>query len=240
MQINHSVPLGTTGWFQGNGAVFPAHLGDQTSYIAANYDNGENPGATGGQFPASRPRRQPDTPPSPTPSPPSDAISNWLLTPAMTLQNGATLTFRTRTVDVPQFPDRLQVRLSTNGASTNVGTTALDVGDFTTLLLDINPTQTTTGYPSVWTQFTVTVSGLGSPTMGRLALRYFVMNGGAFRPNADYIGIDTLALSCMAPTPTPPPPPTPTPEPRRAGLAAQPGDSNSLAPPAPRLAPLMR
>src|SRR2546428_3306592 len=51
--------------------------------------------------------------------------------------------FYTRTVDMPSFPDRLQVRMSTNGASSNVGTTATDVGDFTTLLLDINPTYTT-------------------------------------------------------------------------------------------------
>ena len=58
------------------------------------------------------------------------------------------------------FPDRLQVRISTNGASTNVGSTATGVGDFTTLLLDINLNYTTNGYPNVWTQFTVTLSGL--------------------------------------------------------------------------------
>ena len=58
------------------------------------------------------------------------------------------------------FPDRLQVRMSTNGASTNVGSTATGVGDFTTLLLDINPNYTTNCYPNVWTQFTVTLSGL--------------------------------------------------------------------------------
>ena len=53
---------------------------------------------------------------------------------------GLIMTFYTRTVDAPAFPDRLQVRMSTNGASSNVGTTATDVGDFTALLLDINPT----------------------------------------------------------------------------------------------------
>ena len=87
------------------------------------------------------------------------------------------MTFYTRTVDVPQFPDRLQVRMSTNGTSTNVGTTAFDVGDFTVLMLDINPGLTTAGYPNVWTQFTVTVSGVASPTTGRLAFRYFVPDG---------------------------------------------------------------
>src|SRR5256712_5051391 len=86
--------------------------------------------------------------------------------------------FYTRTVDMPQFPDRLQVRMSTNGLSTNVGTTATDVGDFTKLLLDINPTYTLIGYPSAWTQFTVTVSGAGASAVGRLAFRYFVENGG--------------------------------------------------------------
>ena len=96
----------------------------------------------------------------------------------MTLQNGAMMTFYTRTVDVPQFPDRLQVRMSTSGTSTNVGTTAYDVGDFTVLMLDINPNLTTVGYPNVWTQFTVTVNGVASPTTGRLALRYFVPDGG--------------------------------------------------------------
>src|ERR1700741_3221527 len=113
------------------------------------------------------------------------------------------MTFYTRTVDSPSFPDRLQVRMSTNGASSNVGTTATDVGDFTTLLLDINPTYTTSGYPNAWTQFTVTVTGVPSPTLGRLALRYFVENGGPTGANSDYIGIDTFQFNgACGPTPT--------------------------------------
>ena len=94
--------------------VFPAQSGAATSYIGANFNN-----TTG-----------------------TNTISNWLLTPPLPLLNGRTMTFYTRTVDVPAFPDRLQVRMSTNGASSNVGTTATDVGDFTALLLDINPTYT--------------------------------------------------------------------------------------------------
>jgi hypothetical protein len=121
------------------------------------------------------------------------------------------MTFYTRTVDVPQFPDRLQVRMSTSGTSTNVGTTAYEVGDFSVLMLDINPNLTTVGYPSVWTQFTVTVNGVASPTTGRLAFRYFVPDGGGYFSNGDYIGIDQVSFSCTAPTPTPPPTPTPAP-----------------------------
>jgi uncharacterized delta-60 repeat protein len=183
VQTNQSEPVGTTVWFQGNDAVFPAHSGAATSYIGADFNNTADTGT----------------------------ISNWLLTPPLILQDGATMTFWTRTLDVPEFPDRLQVRMSTNGVSTNVGTLATDVGDFATLMLDINPTYTTAAYPNVWTQFTVTVSGVGSPTTGRLAFRYFVENGGPSGANSDYIGIDTFQFNGIcAPTPTPSPTPTAT------------------------------
>jgi len=104
-------------------------------------------------------------------------------------------------------------------------------------MLDINPNQTTTDYPTVWTRFTVTVSGLGSPTTGRMAFRYFVMDGGPSGANGDYIGIDNLSLACVAPTPTPTPTPPPTPTPAPGDQA---GDSNLQALPGPRLVPLMR
>jgi hypothetical protein len=183
MQNNSQPGPGTTGWFQGITAVFPSQSGAANSYIAANYDNG-----TG-----------------------TSTLSNWLLTPPVTLQNGGQFTFWTRTVDIPAYPDRLQVRMSTSGISSNVGATATSVGDFTTLLLDINPTYTLTGYPNAWTQFTVGLSGLGAPATGRLAFRYFVENGGPTGTNSDHIGIDTVQYSCNAPIPTPTPTPTPMP-----------------------------
>ena len=170
-------------------------------------------------------------------------MSNWLLTPPLTLQNGVVLSFWTRTVDTPTFPDRLQVRMSTNGASTNVGATATSVGDFTTVLLDINPTYTTDGYPNVWTQFTVTLSGIASPTSGRLAMRYFVENGGPSGVNSDFIGIDTLTITgACGPTPTPPtvtpspsptPSPTPTPESPTPTVSPTPGTPSPTATPTP-------
>ena len=138
---NLSAPVGTTGWLQGNAGVFPANSGATTAYIAANFNN------VGG----------------------ANVISNWLFNPSVTLTNGDIFTFYTRTVNAPAFPDRLQVRLSTNGASTNVGATSASVGDFSTLLLDINPTYTLAGYPIVWTQYTIVISGLAAPTPGRIA-----------------------------------------------------------------------
>ena len=185
---NNSQPLGTpTGWFQGTTSVFTSQSGAPSSYIAANFADGSG----------------------------LATISNWLLTPPLILQNGGQLTFWTRTVTSPTFPDRLQVRMSLNGGSTNVGSTATSVGDFTTLLLDINPTYTTSGYPNAWTQFTVTLSGIGAPTNGRLAFRYFVENGGPSGSRSDYIGIDTVQFTCGGTTPTPTSTPTSTPTARR-------------------------
>jgi photosystem II stability/assembly factor-like uncharacterized protein len=185
VMINHSQPLGTTNWFQGNDTVFPAFDGPPTAYIAANFDNGADVAT----------------------------LSNWLLTPVLNLKNGNVLTFYTRTtaVGAQLFPDRLQVRMSTNGASTNVGTTASDVGDFTTLLLDINPTYDDQ-YPHVWTLFTVTISGVNSPTTGRLAFRYFVEDGGPNGANSNYIGIDRVVYNgpCTGGSPTPTPTATAT------------------------------
>jgi hypothetical protein len=171
---NNSQPLGITGWFQGNSAVFPAQAGAATAYIGANF---ENTGATG-------------------------TISNWLLTPPITLVNGATLSLWTRTVTAVLFPDRLQVRMSLAGAGTDVGTTATSVGTFTTLLLDVNPNYTTTGYPTVWTQFTITIGGVPTPTLGRLAFRYFVEDAGSAGQHSDYIGIDTVSFTPPTTRPT--------------------------------------
>ncbi|MBK8984913.1 MAG: choice-of-anchor J domain-containing protein [Chloroflexi bacterium] len=169
---NNSTTIGTTGWFQGNSTVFPAHAGAATAYIGANFNNTTGAGT----------------------------ISNWLLTPELTLNNGDTFSFWTRTVDTPAFPDRLELRLSTAGASTNVGTAPTDIGDFTTLLLEVNPTLTTSGYPNVWTQFTVTLSGVPNGATGRFAFRYFVTNGGPSGSNSDYIGIDSVEYVSAAPT----------------------------------------
>lgn len=173
---NNSSPVGTSGWFQGNSSVFASQAGAPTSYAAANFNN-----TTG-----------------------NNTISNWLITPQFNFGTGATLSFWTRTVTAPAFPDRLEVRLSTAGASTDVGTTPTSVGDFTTLLTTINPNLVlstncpptpTTGYPNQWCQITITNSG-GIPTSGsgRIAFRYFVTSGGPTGDNSDYIGIDTFSF----------------------------------------------
>ncbi len=173
---NNSSPLGLTDWFQGNTDVFNAQAGPASSYIGANFNNTGDVGD----------------------------ISNWMLTPEITLTNGDTIAFWTRTATGSTYADRLQVRLSTAGSSTNVGTSATDVGDFTTLLLDINPALIGSGYPQVWTQYSATLysatlSGLPAGATGRIAFRYFVTDAGLSGNNSNYIGIDTVQYTAAAP-----------------------------------------
>ena len=123
-------------------------------------------------------------------------ISDWLFTPVLNLVNGAVLKFYTRTaVFVPEYPDRLQVRLSQAGVSVNAGTSATSVGDFTRLLVEINPTLVTGVYPQAWTQYTVTISGLAAPVTGRVAFRYFVTDGGLNGANSNNIALDDVNYS---------------------------------------------
>ncbi|MBU4539206.1 MAG: choice-of-anchor J domain-containing protein [Weeksellaceae bacterium] len=172
---NNSTPVGSLSWFQGTATTatptpgpFNAYNGAANAYIAANFNS---TGSTG-------------------------TISNWLITPNRVLRNGDVFTFYTRKPTIgggqTDYADRLEVRMSTNGASTNVGTGAAAVGDFTTLLLSINPTLVANVYPQVWTKYTITVSGLPSPTSGRIAFRYFVTGAGSLGTNSDYIGIDQV------------------------------------------------
>ncbi len=172
---NHSSPIGAqANWFQGNpatdGGPFDAYNGVSNSYIAANYNfvSGAND------------------------------INGWLLTPNRTFRNGDVISFYSRKATGQDYPDRLEVRLSKNGASTDVGTTSTSVGDFTTLLMSINPNLTTGVYPTTWTKYTVSISGLSAPTSGRLAFRYFVTNGGPTGTNSDYIGIDAFTYTPYA------------------------------------------
>nr|WP_294860262.1 choice-of-anchor J domain-containing protein [uncultured Fluviicola sp.] len=167
VMTNASVAVGSTNWFQGNpvgaGGPFDSYNGATNAYIGANYNN---TGSTG-------------------------TISNWLMTPNRTFRNGDVITFYTRKPSPDTYADRLEVRLSTNGASTSVGTGSA-VGDYTTLLLSVNPSLVLGVYPTTWTMYTITISGLPAPTSGRIAFRYFVTSAGLSGTNSDYIGIDQV------------------------------------------------
>jgi len=175
LPLNNSVPLGTTGWFTGNPGVFPAQAG--AGYVAANFNNTTDNGT----------------------------ISNWLISPQLAnLQNGEVLSFSTRTEVGSLFPDLLEVRLCLGDttACSNVGGTAASVGNFTTLLVTVNPTLAVGGYPTSWTQFSSTLGGLPvGVNQGRFAFRYAVPSAGPgpLAVNSDYIGIDTVNLTAAPP-----------------------------------------
>lgn len=172
-QINRSSPLGTAGWFQGNPAVFTAHQGATNAYIGVNFNSTGDVGT----------------------------ISNWLLMPETTLRNGDTLLFYTRVPTNSAYADRMEVRLSSSGAITDVGLSATSVGVFNTLLASINPDLVAGGYPDQWSPITVTISGLAGPVQGRLGLRYYVDDGGASGANSNYVGVDTLSYQTVCSTP---------------------------------------
>jgi hypothetical protein len=172
-------PNPTLDWFQGNSAsTFSAYNGNPDDYLAVNFNctSDQNNAVT---------------------------LSCWLITPTLTLVNGATLEFFTRTTANPaSFPDRLDVHMSAAGNGTNVGNGPTTLGTFSTLLVSINPSLTTTGYPGTWTGYTVTVSGMPVATVGRIGFRYYVTGGGPAGLNSDYIGLDAVkyTLPCSQPS----------------------------------------
>src|SRR5687768_341525 len=100
-RTNQSEPINSAspGWFQcpeGGTQINPAHQAPENSCVASNFASG-----TG-----------------------TATISNWLLVPTRTFNNGDTISFWTREIIDNPYPNRMQVRLSTAGASTNTGTGA--------------------------------------------------------------------------------------------------------------------
>jgi hypothetical protein len=170
---NLSSPIGTTTWRQGNstwatGAFnsFDNANGTNLDYALCDYNSGSS----------------------------TATLSNWLIGPNITtLSNNDTIRFYTRTITVTgtEYPDNLQVRLSLNGTSVNVGATATSVGDFTTQLLEINPSFAVLTYPQVWTQYQIILSGLpAGNNSGRIAFRYYVTAAGPSGANSFAVGID--------------------------------------------------
>ena len=170
VRINNSTNPGGS-WAQGDSSLFPSqnhaisNTGYLTAYLKADYLSDLSSGT----------------------------ISNWLLSPPLTLSDGDTVSFWTRTQTAAGPADHLEVRLSTAGTSSDVGTTATSVGDFTTTLVSVNPDLQAGGYPATWTRYSATLSGIGTVT-GRIGFRYHVTNGGPGGSNSNYIGLDTFAV----------------------------------------------
>jgi hypothetical protein len=133
-------------------------------------------------------------------------ISDWVISPVRIFQNGDKISFYTRShgsigygVD-GSYGDRLQLRLNVFNTSDSIGTESTDVGGFTKPLIDVNPVYKISGpgdYPTTWTKFEATITGLNKPDSGRFALRYFVeINGGA---NGDEVAVDKVEFKSATP-----------------------------------------
>ena len=124
-------------------------------------------------------------------------ISNWLISPVVTVENGDVITFYTRIGrnGAALYADNLELRISTNGDfSTIPATGAADLGDFTTLAVEVNPDLDLVSYPLAWAQYSYTMTGLTGPTAIKLGFRYYVTDGGPIGANSDIIGLDSVSV----------------------------------------------
>jgi hypothetical protein len=169
LQQNDSNPLGSNGWFQGtdvaDGGPFDAFAGAAASSYIAANFNN----TTG-----------------------SGTIDNWLATPLLTFGSDTSVSFYTRSDG--NFADRIEVRLCV-GATCALPTDA-SAGTYTTVLGTINPNLLLGVYPTTWTQLTYTnATGLPYEGQGRVAIRYYVTDGGPEGDNSDYIGVDSFVVA---------------------------------------------
>lgn len=181
---NRSEVMGSTTWSNPSPAPFPAFSGTaEGAYLWADYNSTSSAAGT---------------------------ISNWAISPVLTLQNGDLIRFYTRAElqyyleDSTDFGNRMQVRISLlpDNPDPGMGTSP---GNFNLLLLDINPEyfefrykpwlnrdpDVLRAYPHRWTRFEAEVKGLSSPQKGRFAFRYFVEQGGN-NGRATSVGLDRV------------------------------------------------
>ena len=153
LSVNTSASPGTN-WFQGNPGIFPAASGATDSYAAANFL-----GTTAASGP----------------------VSNWLITPQLSLGVGSNVAFDVRVAGAG-FLDTLQVLISTTGTAP---------ANFS--LLGSYSASTNSG----WVPQTV-LTGLGAETPAYIAFRY-VINDVAV--NGNYLGLDNVVITAV-PEPT--------------------------------------
>jgi hypothetical protein len=120
-------------------------------------------------------------------------VDTWLFSPELILTNGDTFSFYARQQNyigidnIGGYANALQARLSTSGASTNIGAAYGAVGDFSSLLVDINPGFSQNGMPDVWTQYNFVYNGAAAT--GRVGFRFYTPNVTLY---GSYIGVDAF------------------------------------------------
>jgi hypothetical protein len=178
---NRSVPIGPTNWNQTGDPQFGLSFAPYSATGGVGYIECDNFSMA------------PPTGSAPTLD---GIISNWVISPIVTMQNGDKISFYANSA-FANIGVRLQVRINSNNTSLNVGEGTSE-GDFDISLLDINPAYDLlppVGFPTSWTKFTATVYGLNKPVEGRFAFRYFNEYGQTYDPangTADCVGLDKV------------------------------------------------
>lgn len=177
--VNNSEPIGARGWGQGKYTFGGKYGGDVIGFPAFSANNLPTDYA-GVDLTAVNEL---------------GGISAWMITPVLEMKNGDKISFYTRSGGA--VPDNMQVRANLNDISVNTGAGVNGIGQFTTLLLDIDPTLAFT-YPTAWTKYTITLSGITGTKKGRIAFRYFIPgNAGNSGANADIIGVDSFNFESL-------------------------------------------
>lgn len=145
---NISAPVGGN-WFQGAPEIFAAQAGAESSYVAANYLSALNG---------------------------SGSISNWLISPELTLGGASSLSFYARTDDLAGFADTLKVYFNAGSDAT--------AASFTNLLSMVT---LSTG---AWTQYTI---ALPNAATGRIAFEYAVSSADM----ANMAAIDSVSVTAV-------------------------------------------
>lgn len=113
-------------------------------------------------------------------------IDQWLITPVVNVNAGDTLSFWYRSTDLGTsgpWPDSIYVRLS-NGGNT--------IPDFTTEVAHNRVPN------AVWTKFTYVFTTSGTK---RVAIQYYIVDGGTNGTASDYWGLDIFRISVGIPVP---------------------------------------
>lgn len=177
--VNNSEPIGARGWGQGKYSFGGKYGGDVIGFPAFSANNLPTDFAGVDVTAVNE----------------LGGISAWMITPVLEMKNGDKVIFATRSSG--SFPDRMQVRANFNDISVNTGAGVNGVGQFTTLLLDIDPTLSLV-YPATWTTYTLTLSGITGSKKGRIAFRYFIpSNAGNSGANGDMVGVDSFRFESL-------------------------------------------
>lgn len=182
----YAVTLPSGDWYAYNNSSAPGFVGIQ-GQTGGSYPFQANPG-DGPKF-----ATIPDN--SANPFSGDGTADYYFETPVETLSNGDTLSFIT--IGSNNAVGRMNIKMSTAGSSSLPS-------DFTTTLLTINPSLAVStngaGYPTGWTLYTVTVSGLSAPMSGRFAFDYNVPNSNNV---GNLVGFDRVTYTAVAAVPEP-------------------------------------